>query len=216
MLLRKIIWTLSFIPQFFEGLFILFVRFLEFQLTGQSSYKIHRTNLSLKGLVQDMTRAKVHLEDVKKYMAQKFEIELKSPVILELYSGEEYNLKGIIMELRGSLGRYHFENMGKSGIAHMVYIKKGLDRNRFRTVLAHELAHAYLREKRLMNCDRFLREGFARWIEYKYLTELGEIEEANKIKNIKTYQYGKLIEKFIEIENQFGEENVMESVCKMK
>lgn len=185
-------------------------RFLEFFTMGESDYKLHTTEGEDFEEVSDLFKARTLVAKTKEIMQDGFGIQLESPVIINLYEGSEFDLKETKRELCGVLGQYHYENLGKNNLAHMIYIVKGLDKKRFMAVLAHEMTHAFLREAKLMNCDRYLREGFARWVEYKTLVFLGLDEEAEKIMRIKTHKYGKDVEKIFRLEKKVGTDGVIQ------
>lgn len=203
------------IPTLTKRAFIIGMRVMEYWFTGESDYKIHTFYGADFDLVNDKYKANLLKEKVEIYLRRNFGIQLRRPVIVELYSGNQLNLKGIIMELNGNLGSYYYENLGKSGIAHMIYLREGMSRKKFMSVLAHEMTHAFIREEKLMNCDRYLREGFARWVEYNFLLEAGLPEEAEKIKKIKTYRHGKAVEKLFKLEKKVGKDRVMEIIRKI-
>lgn len=213
--LDSIIYILSNFPLYLKRAFIIFVRFIECSLMGESHYQIHTGTTADFDQVTDLLKVKMLQQEVDVYLRRNMGIQLKRPVIVELYSGNEFNLKGIMMELRGNLGSYYAEKMGKSGIAHIIYVRKGLGKKKFMSILAHEMTHAFLREEKLINTDRFLREGFSRWVEYKILMDKGETEEAEKLRNIRTLRYGKEIEKIIELEGKLGTQGVMKVIRKI-
>jgi hypothetical protein len=206
------IYTIRTIPQYIKRAVILSFRLLEFAITGQSEYKIYKGEIADFDVVVDQLKAKILRQHVEKFLWDKLGIKLKKPVVLELYSHSEFTLNGIIMQLEGSLGRYHPERMGQFGIAHMIYVRKGLGRNKFMSILAHEMAHAFLKEEELMPRDRYLREGFARWVEHLYLVDVGEIKEAEKLYKLKSFRAGKAVESYFALEKKIGVKGVMDIV----
>lgn len=200
------IWLESVI-QFIKRLFVLFVRIIEKTLTGQTDYRIYTSEIADFDAVTDLLQAKLLKKEVEVFMRRTFGISIDKPIVIELYTGDDFNLNGIIMELNGSLGRYHYTKL-KSKMVHMVYVKNGLEKKRFKSVLAHEMTHAFLREADILPTNRFVREGFARWVEYKVLLNLGLDREAEKIKMIKTWKYGKAINRIFALEEKVGEINV--------
>lgn len=196
--------------------FIGICRMIELALTGEAHFQLHTEDGVVYDKVTELFNAREIVEDTKIFLRRNFGIVLKKPVFIKLVSGEEFNLKGIILELRGVQGHYHYENLGKNGMAHMVYMQKGLDKKRFFGILAHELTHAFLRENQLMGTDRYLREGFARWIEYKTFLSLGLTQEAEKILKLQTLKHGKAVEKFIKLEQKVGALKAMEIIRKVQ
>jgi len=193
-----------------SNVFIFIVRQIEFLFTGQADYMIYPDKISENDRIEDHIKAKKLQSEVEEYLTEKFNLKLEQPVFLEFYSGEQLSIKGLLMELSGTQGGYHFEKFGASGQFHTIFMRKGLPRNKFKSILAHEVAHAFLREKTLVPTDRYLREGFARWIEYKILLDMGETEEAEKLKNIKNWKHGKAIEKVLKLEAKVGVKGVMD------
>lgn len=185
-------------------------RGLEYIATGQSDYNLYSHRGVLYETVNDTYKAKEILAEMKEYLRDNFGLVIEAPIIIELYSGNEFSLKGKRRKTKGVLGQYHYENLPGKYMAHMIYISTGLEKRRFRAILAHEMTHAFLREAQLMNCDRYLREGFARWIEYKILLEMGLEKEAEKILDIKTWKYGKAVEKIFRLEKKVGTKGVIE------
>lgn len=192
-------------------------RLVEYLLTGEAQFNIYTEDgHSIYDQVTDLSKGKLMMEETKIFMRRNFGIILRRPVVLRIQAGNEFNLKGIWMELRGVQGQYHFENMGKSGMAHMIYMQKGLDKKHFQAILAHEMTHAFLRENELMGTDRYLREGFARWVEYHAFESLGLPEEAEKIRELKTWRYGRAVQKFFELERKVGKMGVLEVAAKIQ
>jgi len=70
-------------------------------------------------------------------------------------------------------------------------------------VLAHEYTHAW----QTRNCpqqDRALVEGFASWVEYKYLVSKGERAKAEQLKRKSDPDYGASLVKLLELEKKLG------------
>ncbi len=200
--INEILHHIKMLPLYIKRSIIILGRFIEYILTGEAEFKFHTPTGAEFDAVTDKYKAKLLEEEVEVYLRRNFGIKLKEPVIIELYS-HQFDFQGILMELRGTVGRYHQYKMGKSN-THMIYIKKGLPCDKFKSILAHEITHAYIREKELMNCDRYLREGFARWIEYSYLIDHGLKEEAEKILRLKSYSHGANVKKLLELEKKVG------------
>jgi hypothetical protein len=212
----RTIYTIMAVPLYIKRILVLTVRFLEYVLTGQSGYNIYRGEIADFDIVSDLLKAKILRQQVEEFLFARLGIKLKKPVVLELFSDGEFNWKGIIMQMEGSLGRYHPEKIGKLGFAHMIYIRKGLSRNKFMSILAHEMAHAFLREEELMPNDRYLREGFARWVEHLFLVEMGEIKEAKKLYRLRSFRTGKAVISFLDLEKKIGVLGVMDKITKNK
>ena len=85
-------------------------------------------------------------------------------------------------------------------------------KGRFKAIVAHELAHAWEREQEILTSDRGLREGFARWIEYKVLQSEGLHAEAARVAGIRTWRYGRGVRTLLAVERKQGEGGVLEFI----
>jgi hypothetical protein len=102
------------------------------------------------------------------------------------------------------------------GKYHLVYVLRGLRKERFKAILSHELAHAYLYETELFSSNKAFREGMARWVEYKILLQEGEKEEAQKLLKLKSWHYGKGIARILELEKKTGERELVSYLHSIK
>ncbi len=85
----------------------------------------------------------------------------------------------------------------------MIYILSYEPRLEAGAVLAHEYTHAW----QTRNCpqqDRAVTEGFASWVEYKYLLSKGERAQAEQIKQKNDPDYGAALVKILEQEKKLG------------
>jgi len=147
------------------------------------------------------------LDEVKIVLEDRFGIRVKRPIVLELVNEKKPWLYGIYW-LAESLGKYKSHLMIDEKY-HLIYVLRGLKKERFKAILSHELAHAYLYEAELFSNNRAFREGMARWIEYKILLQEGEKEEARKLLSIKSWLYGRGIAEILELEKKTGERELL-------
>lgn len=186
-------------------------RRLEFLATGQTEYHVLTNEFAGIEQVNESLRARMFLEEVQKFLLEIFGIKISKPVLVELVDEGQCNLNSTYFMFSGTLGRYQYQKMGKNNV-HLVYILKGLKKQRFKAILAHELSHAYERENGVLKHNKGMREGLARWIEYKMLVKEGEFKEAKKILKIKHWAFGRGIKKFIELEKEMGERQLIEYI----
>ncbi len=193
---------------------VVIVRIFERALTGQSDFQFYSSEIADFDAVTDLLHAKMLRREVENYLNKTFGITIQKPVVLELYSGASFDLRGIIMELNGNLGRYHYDRLKNREMIHLVYLKKGLPRERFKAVLAHEMIHAFCREQDIMPTDRYGREGLARWVEHRILKDMGQKAEARKIEKIRTWKYGRAVQNMFALEKKVGTSGVVEYLKK--
>ncbi len=75
-----------------------------------------------------------------------------------------------------TLGLYH-----RHGRLRAIYMLYGLPRLLFRTTVAHEYAHAWQGEHCPLLRDFTLREGFAEWVAYRHLLDIGCTKAAQRM-----------------------------------
>ena len=97
-----------------------------------------------------------------------------------------------------------FQSQGKQRAIYMLY---GLPRLLFRTVVAHEYAHAWQTDM-ASNLDHDLREGFAEWVAYRHLVYLGSYKAAQRMLT-SSHPYRPLLERVLEIEQRLGPAGVL-------
>lgn len=112
----------------------------------------------------------------------------------ELYSGK----------YRGAeIGLYRYGNSG-----HEIYIMSDQEKDSALATLIHEMTHAWQTEACPRNQDIVVKEGFARWIEYKSLDKIGAYVLANSIKQHADPVYGVGFKKMLEWEDKVGEKQL--------
>lgn len=105
------------------------------------------------------------------------------------------------------MGRYQVNVMG-SEKSHQVTVRPNLATPVFRAILAHELVHAYQTEKKLLEQNRALREGMARWVEYHFLRETMP-KQAEKLLQVRHFTFGKSVNTIMAYEAEHGREETL-------
>jgi ribosomal protein S27AE len=102
------------------------------------------------------------------------------------------------------LGLYH-----RYGRTRAIYMLYGLPRLTFRTVVAHEYAHAWQGENCPLLDDEALREGFAEWVAYRHLSYLGCHKAAAEML-ASSHPYRPFLEQMLAIERRAGPAGVLQ------
>lgn len=186
-------------------------RTLEFALTGQSEYTVITSELADFRTVTDLPKAKRVMAETRVWLAQAYRIQVREPVLLELFSGKDWTPASLRYVMRGAVGIYQPHLLGDAR-SHNIHVLQGLPRGRFKAILAHELVHAYEAEAGILTTHRSLREGFARWVEYHALLEEGETREAKRLLGFRRWSAGRGIHDLLEIEKRGGVEAVLSHV----
>lgn len=97
----------------------------------------------------------------------------------------------------------------RQGLTRAIYMLYGLPRLTFRTVAAHEYAHAWQGESCPLLEDDALREGFAEWVAYRHLLYLGCTRAAARLL-ASNHPYRPLLEQVLALEAQVGPAGVIE------
>ena len=105
-----------------------------------------------------------------------------------------------------TLGLYH-----RQGRLRAIYVLYGLPMLTFRTVVAHEYAHAWQGETCPLLEDDRLREGFAEWVAYRHLLHLGCSKEAQRMIT-SSHPYRPLLEEVLAIDTRVGPAGVVEHI----
>lgn len=184
-------------------------RSLEFALTGQSDYAVITSEMAEFKMVTDIVKAKRVLAEAQATLARDFGIRLKDPVLLELYSGKDWSSASLRYVMHGAVGSYQPSPLGEKS-SHVIHVLSGLPRGRFKAVVAHEMVHAYERETGILESDRGLREGFARWVEYKVLLAENEKQEAQKVLRLRRWRSGRSVHHLLDMERKGGAAAVMQ------
>lgn len=102
------------------------------------------------------------------------------------------------------LGLYH-----RDGPLRVIYALYGLPLLTFRTVVAHEYAHAWQGENCPLLEDDALREGFAEWVAYQLLLHLGCTHAARRMLT-SSHPYRPFLEQVLDLERRTGPAGVLE------
>jgi len=97
----------------------------------------------------------------------------------------------------------------RHGRLRVIYMLYGLPKLLFRTVVAHEYAHAWQGENCPLLSDHDLIEGFAEWVAYHHLGYLGSHKAAAAMRE-SNHPYRPLLERMLALEAQIGPAGVLE------
>lgn len=177
-------------------------RALEFALTGRAEFQMTLSDFAEAKTVNGSVQARLVLDELRPLLKKEYGISLTWPVLLELKQPPAAGWKAGFYHAEGNMGRYTPQEFGDKK-AHQVMVIPGLPRPRFRSILGHELVHAYQREKSILMGDRGLREGMARWIEYHLLLPTHP-KEAAKLLKIRHFTFGRAISIILDYEKKHG------------
>jgi hypothetical protein len=115
---------------------------------------------------------------------------------------------GVHLPEEKTLGLYQ-----RSGHVRAIYLLYGLPKLTFRTVVAHEYAHAWQGETCPLLTDERLREGFAEWVAYRHLLYLGCTKAAEQLLT-SNHPYRPLLEEVLALEGRVGPVGVVEHMLR--
>jgi hypothetical protein len=95
----------------------------------------------------------------------------------------------------------------RQGEQRTIYVLYGIPRLLFRTVVAHEYAHAWQSE-RCPGLGEELREGSAEWVAYRHLLDLGCTRAARRMLTA-NHPYRPAFERVLELEKRLGAEGLL-------
>lgn len=98
-----------------------------------------------------------------------------------------------------------------SSSLRLISLLYGLPRIVFRSVAAHEYAHAWQGETCPLLEDHDLREGFAEWVAYRHLRYLGCAKAARELLESQ-HPYRPLLERMLALEQQRGAAGVIDHI----
>lgn len=178
---------------------------VERALTGRSEFRLTTSEFQKTPSIHDTVQARMVMAEVQKELAERFGMRLVDPVLLDLERPPVWGWKAAVTSPEGQIGRYVPRQMGERRV-HRIVITPGLDRTRFRGVVAHELVHAWQLERQILRRSRGLREGMARWVEYHVLCRAGREEQAKKLLKVRRYALGRSLKDILEHEKREGRE----------
>src|SRR6266545_118387 len=102
----------------------------------------------------------------------------------------------------------------RQGRLRAIYLLYGLPKLLFRTVVAHEYAHAWQAESCPLLEDDSLREGFAEWVAYRHLLYLGCTRAAQRML-ASSHPYRPLLEQVLALEERVGPAGVLQHILEV-
>ncbi len=187
---------------------------MEFLLTGQTDFSITTSDFQKADTIDNMVQAKMVLKEMRAYLSAEFQLQILCPVILNLSQPKTYSWKDHLIASRQHLGNYSTRWLGER-MSHEINIIPGLERRKFKAVLAHELTHAYQAEEQLMRSHGGFREGMSRWIEYHVLKANGLNKEADKLRGYRSFILGRSVVTILEYEKKYGRQATLEWLEKL-
>ena len=188
------------VTQWLSQVFVEVGRAIERACFGQSHFRITTSEFSNAPTIDNMVQAKMALAEVRRQLAEEFSIELRWPLLLELKVPPALGWKAAVYNPEGNMARHTVVDF-KGTPAHQMWVKPGLTRARFKSLVGHEMVHAFQREANFLNENLSLREGMARWVEFHFLKGSSEAERLLKLKH---YTFGRSIESILEYESKSG------------
>ena len=180
---------------------------IEYIFTGRSEYEVIGEDFPFEK-VENTVQAKILLREAQEYLQHRFAITVKQPLVVELFTSFS-SWQVAFYQFSGLVGRYRPCELKKEKV-HLVYVLKGLSREKCKGVMVHEVVHAFQREQGILAHDKMLREGMSRWLEYKFLLSEGEQKSAQRLKIAKSLLYGRGLRKVLEMEKSMGEKKLLE------
>ena len=156
-------------------------------------YKIIKTDSDLNAIYGE----------AKQILLTNFGIVIRLPIKTQVVTGKKLD-EFYHGKYRGAeIGLYRY---GASG--HEIYIMVDQEKDEALATLIHEMTHAWQTESCPANQDIIVKEGFARWVEYKSLDKIGAYVLANRIKQQADPVYGVGFKKMLEWEDKVGEKQL--------
>lgn len=184
-------------------------RFIELCLTGQTEYSLITKDFCVAESIDNSVQAKLALQEISPYLKHNFGIILKHPVIINLEKPRTRSWKRAIASAGAHIGSYTTRWLGED-MSHEILLLPGMERRKFKAVLAHELTHAFQAERKLLRAHKGLKEGMARWVEYHVLCEVGLNREAKKLCSYRSFILGRGVVTILEYERCHGRQATIE------
>ena len=187
-------------------------RSVEFALTGQCHFRISLDLTTVNAQpISESAQANLAREEVRTHLRDLFGIDHTWPILIDLRQPPPVGWRASFYNPDGNLGRYTLTKL-HGHPAHTILVAPGLARMRFCSLLAHELTHAFQRERNILNANQALREGMARWVEWHFLKRCNS-PEAEKLLKIRHYTFGRSIETILEFEKNQGRDKTVKWLC---
>lgn len=184
-------------------------RFIELCVTGQTEYSLNTSDFRLAETIDNSVQAKLVLKEIAPYLKQNFGISLKHPVIINLEKPRTRSWKRAIASAGAHIGSYSTRWLGED-LSHEILLIPGMERRKFKAVLAHELTHAFQAEHKLLRAHQGLKEGMARWVEYHVLCDVGLAGEAKKLCSYRSFILGRGVVTILEYERLNGRQATLD------
>lgn len=194
------------VAQWLAHVFTEVSRAIERAFFGQSQFRITTSEFSSAPTIDNGVQAKLALAEVRTQLKSDFQIELSWPILLELKAPPASGWKAMVYNPEGNLARHQVVDF-KGNSAHQMWVKPGLTRARFKSLVAHELVHAFQREVNFLTENLSLREGMARWVEFHFLKGSSE---ADRLLKLKHYTFGRSIESILQFESKSGRQATLQ------
>lgn len=150
------------------------------------------------------------LSDVRTRLLALYGLSLSQPVVLHLADGPAMDALMASSPYKGAEIGLH--RMGRDGIHH-IYVLKGESRDTAGGILAHEYTHAWQSERCPRRQEQALIEGFAMWVQCKYLQNVGAYASARNItERMADVVYGVGLKAMLAWEDEIGDRALVQRV----
>lgn len=92
-----------------------------------------------------------------------------------------------------------------------IYILSGQTPDKCAATIVHEYTHSW-QSRNCPSQDRALKEGFASWMEYRYLMARGRTSQANALTRKSNPDYGASLQQLLKMEKKVGVEGILKFV----
>lgn len=151
---------------------------------------------------------KLQLDTLREKLFEEFSIRTTWPILLEVKIPPPAGWKAGFYHSEGNLGRYQVHRFGEVE-SHQITVRPGLATPVFRSILAHEIVHAFQTEAAILEQNLALREGMARWVEYHLLKET-QPKAAAKLLKTRHFTFGKSVTTIVAYEKDHGRRATLE------
>lgn len=174
-------------------------------LSAESYDEVKKREEEAARLITAQKDADALLSKIEDFVHGRFGMSVKSPVKVIIATGEQLDSMYTGAYKGAESGLYKI-----NGGVHCLYILTGMNKDAFMGCVAHEYTHAWQWENAPNNQDSILKEGFAKWIEYKYYQSAGAYTEANRVMALADPVYGVGFKLMLNVEDKRGEKGVVE------